>query len=84
MVRAWRLVRLNARSAIVYLRLFTATVQVASSVVHLMLEFANDCRDGTFCQKLRNVLFWMDLATLGVDALTSKMLRQTAWAGICL
>ena len=43
-----------------------------------VLNFVNDCSEGTFCQKLRNYLFWLDLATFGVDAVTERMLRQSA------
>jgi hypothetical protein len=52
-------------------------VQVTTSVLNLMLEFVNNS-DTPFCKKLRTYLFWLDIAAIGTDVLTSQMLRKTA------
>jgi len=58
--------------------LASGVIQIASGVLGTMLNFVNDCSEGSFCEKLRKYLFWVDVATFSVDALTNKMLAKTA------
>ncbi|HRG87608.1 MAG TPA: hypothetical protein PLW44_01215 [Chitinophagales bacterium] len=55
-------------------------IQVVSGTVGVMLNFVdeNDAKYGPFCDKLRNVLIWIDLASLGADAIASKLLKDAA------
>jgi hypothetical protein len=61
-----------------YLKLASGVVQLASGIAGVLLNFVDNCGDGTFCQKLRNYLFWLDIATISVDAITERMLRRSA------
>jgi hypothetical protein len=63
---------------IFYLRVFTGTLFLTSSVVHTMLNFVNNCAGDDFCRKLQKYLFWLDLVTISVDAITERMLRKSA------
>jgi hypothetical protein len=59
-------------------KLVSGSLFLASSVLQTMLNFVNDCSEGTFCAKLRKYLFWVDLATIGVDIIAGRMLRKSA------
>lgn len=60
------------------LALFNAGLQVSSGAVGTMLNFVDENKYPDFCNKLRTVLIVIDLATLGGDFVTSKMLKEAA------
>jgi len=53
-------------------------LQITSGILNTMLLLVNDCKDGTFCNKLRTFLIFLDFATLGVNVLTAKHLSKAA------
>jgi hypothetical protein len=59
-------------------RVVLAGMEVTSSVLSIMLSLVDNCTGGTFCSKLRRFLIFLDLATLGVDGLTSKYFLRSA------
>lgn len=61
-----------------YVRLTYGSIILASSLTQTMLNFVNDCSGGSFCEKLKTYLFWLDLATISLDAITERMLRKSA------
>lgn len=64
-----------------YVKLIVAGIEVTSGVIGLMLNFVDECDnpdDDSFCNKLRTFLIYVDLATLGVDALASKFIKKSA------
>lgn len=64
-----------------YFKMTVAGIEVVSSSVALMLNFVNECddqSDDTFCAKLRTVLIYIDLGTLGIDAIVARYLRKAA------
>lgn len=64
-----------------YAKMAIAGIEVVSGTIGLMLNFVDECddpNDDSFCNKLRTFLLYVDLATLGVDALTSKFIRNAA------
>lgn len=63
------------------LKITIAGIEVVSGTIGLMLNFVDECdnpNDNSFCNKLRTFLIYVDLATLGLDALTSKFIRNAA------
>ena len=54
-------------------------MEVASGTVGVLLNFIDSCdaENGT-CSKIRTFLIYLDLATLGVDGITSVLLRRSA------
>ncbi|HEX7846212.1 MAG TPA: cysteine peptidase family C39 domain-containing protein [Chitinophagaceae bacterium] len=60
------------------LRLIGGSIELATSVVDLMLNFVNDCDGSGFCKKLKEHLFWISIATISVDIITERMLRKSA------
>jgi len=68
----------HLQTTIEYIRIASGTLQVASGIVGTMLNFVNDCNGEGFCAKLRKYLFWLDLATFSVDAITGKMIKNSA------
>jgi hypothetical protein len=60
------------------IQVLLAGIEVTSSTLSIMLNLLDDCTDETFCAKLRQFLIFLDLATLGVDGLTSKYLTKSA------
>jgi hypothetical protein len=69
---------LKLRSVGGVFRVLNGAVQVASGTLGIMLDLVGKCQNERFCEKLRNFLFWLDLATIGADALTFTMLRRSA------
>lgn len=71
----------TAISGMKALKILIAGVEVASGALGLMLNFVEKCdnpKDDSFCNKLRTFLIYVDLATLGVDALASKFIKKSA------
>jgi|GEM_PF-1956536 len=69
---------LKLKNAFVYLKLAFGVVEVASGIVGIALNFVDKCEDKTFCNKLRQYLFWFEICTLGADALTTRILSKQA------
>lgn len=71
------LVRLKSTLSII--KIAIAGIEVASGTVGVLLNFIDNCDDenGT-CSKIRTFLIYLDLATLGVDGITSALLRKSA------
>lgn len=69
-----------------FVRISVAGIEVISGTTSLMLAFVDECDENSnasaeersFCNKLRTFLIYLDLASLGVDAITSKLLRNSA------
>lgn len=68
----------HLQTTVEYIRIASGTLQVASGIVGTMLNFVNDCTGDGFCARLRKYLFWLDLATFSVDAITERMIRNSA------
>ncbi len=60
------------------IKLTFGVTQLTSGTLGIILNFVNDCGDGTFCKRLKEYLFWVDVASLGLDAITERMLKKTA------
>jgi hypothetical protein len=61
--------------------LITESIMLASTVLQLMLNFVEQCHsedEESFCTKLQTYLFWVDIATLGVDFVLTRMLQKAA------
>jgi hypothetical protein len=59
-------------------RKISAYYFLTSSLLHTLLNFVNNCEEGSFCQTLRRYLFWVDVAMLGADVVTEQLLKKTA------
>lgn len=51
--------------------------EIASGSLSIMITLA-DADESKFGQKLRSFLFWVDMATLSADAVTSRLLKKSA------
>jgi len=69
---------LKLKTAYAYLKLAFGVIEVASGILSIALSFVDKCEDKTFCNKLRQYLFWFEICTLGADALTTRILRIQA------
>lgn len=64
-----------------YIKIVVAGIEITNGVLGIMLNFIDECNnpdDESFCNKLRTFLIYVDLATLGVDALASKFIKKSA------
>jgi hypothetical protein len=59
-------------------KLTIGIVQLASGTLSLMLNFVSKCNESEFCKKLQTYLFWLDVCSLGADAITEGLLRKSA------
>ncbi|MBL7730351.1 MAG: hypothetical protein JNM88_04170 [Chitinophagaceae bacterium] len=60
-----------------YARIAINSIMVLGSTLDIVLKFA-DCKQGSFCEKLQEYLFWINIAVGGLDAITQRMLRNAA------
>jgi len=58
------------------IKIVLGTIEFTSGVIGIMLDLTNKCDEGSFCRKLKSILIYIDLLTLGVDVVTS--LRKVA------
>lgn len=69
---------LKLKTAYAYLKLAYGVVEVSSGILSIALNFVDKCEDKTFCNKLRQYLFWFEICTLSADTLTTRILRKQA------
>lgn len=67
-----------ARKFYIGLKLTYGIIEVASGVLSIALNFVDNCQDKKLCAALQQYLFWVEVATLGADFLSSKILKQQA------
>jgi hypothetical protein len=61
------------------IRMTVAGIQVLSGVVGTMLNFIDSCDgESKFCNNLRTFLIYLDLASLGVEGITSVLIKKAA------
>lgn len=59
--------------------LVVETVQISAGVLNFFLGFVDACNiEGTFCQKLRKVLFFLELSSLSADVFMMQKARKSA------
>lgn len=59
--------------------LVVETVQITAGVLNFFLGFVDTCNiEGTFCQKLRKVLFFLELSALSADVFMMQKARKSA------
>jgi hypothetical protein len=68
---------LNKVNVLSVINVAIAGVEVSSGVVGAMFTLAGDC-DSKFCRGLRTCLFYMDMISLGADAVVSRLLKKSA------
>lgn len=55
------------------------TVQIAASIINFLLGFIDSCNaENTFCKRLRTVLFYLELSSLGTDTFVMQKARKSA------
>ncbi|UMY66469.1 MULTISPECIES: zincin-like metallopeptidase toxin domain-containing protein [unclassified Flavobacterium] len=64
--------------AVLVLRTIFGTIQVASSTISIGLSLVENSRNRDAVNKVREYLFWLEICTLGADALSSRILAKKA------
>ena len=75
--RIWKATSTYSKT-LVAIKIGISAIEITSGALGTMLTLAGSNCNGKFCDGLRNVLFWMDLASLSVDLTTSRMLKNSA------
>ncbi len=60
------------------LKLIIGTVEVTSASASILLKYTDNCGNQAFCEKLSTYLFWIEMASLSVDAITEQMIKKSA------
>ncbi|MBL4663067.1 MAG: hypothetical protein JKY22_05835, partial [Flavobacteriaceae bacterium] len=62
-----------------YFKLSIGVAELSSSTLGIIFDMiSNHCEDKELCDQIREVLFWIEIASLGTDALSNKILRKKA------
>jgi hypothetical protein len=62
-----------------YLKLSIGVAELSSGTLGIIFDMISDnCEDKELCEQIREVLFWIEIASLSTDALTNKILRKKA------
>src|SRR3989338_4212545 len=59
--------------------LVVETVQIVAGVLNVLLEFVDECNaEGTLCKKVRTMLFYIELSSMGTDGIMMNKARKSA------
>lgn len=62
-----------------YFKLSIGVAELSSGTLGIIFDMISDnCEDKELCEQIREVLFWIEIASLSTDALTNKILRKKA------
>ena len=60
------------------IRYVTIGVEISTSTTGLMISLTKNCDGSEFCENLSNYLFFLELASMGIDALVERYIRKSA------
>lgn len=74
-----KLRHLRHLSGLERVRVLIGAVEFSSGATSFMLNYIDACNNNTgFCENLKKFMFWMEIASLSADAITTKMARDSA------